>query len=272
MVRQFFPEVRLIENSRNVGFARANNQGICLSQASYILLLNPDTEVRSGTLETLWHFMEEHPTAGAAGARLLNGDGTLQLSCQPRPTLWREAWMCFLLEKLWPLGYYVMNRWDITVPRQVDVVKGACLIIPRSVTEQIGLLDEDYFLYAEELDYCERIRRAGYEIFWVPQAVVSHMGQQSTKQMPEASFLLLHVSKHLFFVKHYGQLAGTIFRLIVLLGALPRIVWSYLARGNRRSAARGYRQLARAIFSGEFQSADWQQSLRRPPNCEENRL
>lgn len=269
LVRERFPWVRLFENPENVGFARANNQGIRESSGRYILLLNPDTELRPGALETLVQFMDQHPRVGAAGPRLLNADGSLQLSCQPKPTLFRETWMLFRLERRWPVGYYVMEKWDSAVPRPVDVVKGACLIMPRDIILQVGLLDEDYFLYAEELDLCERVRRAGYEIYWVPTAVVSHLGEQSTQQMPESSFLFLYASKHLFFRKHYGTAAGAIFRLILLLSTLPRILLGRFARGHRQGAARLYRLLARAIVSGEFERAAWQQSLRAGGSCKE---
>lgn len=256
MVRERFPWVRLIENRKNVGFACANNQAIRQSTGRYVLLLNPDTELQPGALETQVRFMEEHPQAGAAGARLLNADGTLQISCQPRPTLFREAWMLTHLDKHLRLGSYDMDKWDIATPRKVDVVKGACLIAPREVLFQVGILDEDYFLYAEELDLCARIQCAGYGVYWVPSAVVTHLGEQSTCQMPESMFLELYLSKHKFFYKHEGWIAGLGFKLILLATAIPRMTLGPLAylrpqpqRSDWLTKARLYRRLVASLLS-----------------------
>jgi len=279
MMRERFPWVRLIENKENVGFARANNQAIRQSSGSYVLLLNPDTEVQPGTLETLVRFMDGHPEAGAAGARLLNPNGTLQISCQPRPTLFREMWMLLHLDEHLHLGSYDMSTWDIATPRKVDVVKGACLIAPREVLFQVGLLDEDYFLYAEELDLCARIQRAGYAVYWVPSAVVTHWGGQSTCQMPEPMFLRLYLSKLKFFQKQQGWIAGLGFRLLLLVAAMPRIVLILLAylrpqpqRDDWLRKARLYRHLVLSVLSGQFSRAVGQGQFQPAiPSLEEHR-
>lgn len=259
MVRERFPWVRLIENAENVGFAAANNQAIRESASCYVLLLNPDTVVHAGALQALVDFMVLHPTAGASGARLLNPDGSLQLSCQPRPTLLREAWMLLHLEKLLRLGSYNMDGWSTDAPRQVDVVKGACVMAPRQVLQQVGWLDEDYFLYAEELDLCERVRRAGYEVYWVPAVVITHHGERSIAQLAEPAFVQLHVSRHRFFVKHHGRASGMGYRMILVAASLPRVLLGVLAplrsKGGRRdwlTKARRYRSLLGWIFSGRF--------------------
>ncbi|NOZ06362.1 MAG: glycosyltransferase family 2 protein [Chloroflexi bacterium] len=254
MVRERFPWVRLIENEENVGFARANNQAIRRSNGRYVLLLNPDTEVQPGALETLVRFMDEHPQAGAAGARLLNPDGTLQPSCHPMPTLSRELWRLVHLDAFRSYAVYQMAAWDLALPRQVDVVQGACLILRREVLDNVGLLDEEYFIYSEEVDLCYRIWRAGWRIFWVPQAGVVHYEGQSTRQVAPQMFLRLYEGKVLFFRKNQGWVAAQIYKLILLATALARLAISPLAWLERRprrdvhlALAGHYWQLLRAL-------------------------
>ncbi len=236
LVRARFPQVQLVANTDNVGFARANNQAISLCTGRYILLLNPDTEVQPGALEALVTFMDRHPRAGAAGARLLDEDGSLYPSCTPAPTLLREFWRLFHLDAVWPVASYQMRRWELTVPREVDVVQGACLILRREALDQVGLLDEDYFIYSEEVDLCHRLRRQGWQLWWVPQAVVTHHGGQSTRQVAQAMFLRLYQGKVLYFRKHYGRGAGRIYKLILLAATLGRLSLAPLAWLGRSPA------------------------------------
>lgn len=254
MVRERFPQVRLIENTENVGFARANNQAISQSAGRYVLLLNPDTEVQPGALEALVRFMDAHTQAGAAGARLLNPDGTLQLSCYPAPTLPREFWRLFHLDVLWPYACYPTAGWDPNTPREVDVVQGACLILRREALDQVGLLDEDYFIYSEEVDLCHRLRQHGWKVCWVPQATVMHYGGQSTQQVAAEMFLRLYQGKLLYFRKHHGWLAAQVYKLILLAAALTRLLLSPLAllerppqRQQHLVLAGHYRRLVRAL-------------------------
>lgn len=250
MVRQRFPQVRLIENDRNVGFAKANNQAIQVSSGRYVLLLNSDTRVHPGALQTLVTFMDRQAGCGAAGAALLNGDGSLQESCQPTPTPLREAWRLFHLDRLWSLSRYEMQHWDSERPRPVDVLQGACLMLRRQALDEVGLLDEDYFMYSEEVDLCYRLRRAGWQVWWVPGARVTHYGGQSSRQASSAMFLQLYRSKCLFFKKAYGRRAALAFKLLLAGASLARLVLSPLALGlasPRRAQlldkARLYRQL-----------------------------
>jgi GT2 family glycosyltransferase len=244
MVREQFPSVRLIENPDNVGFPRANNQAIRESSGRYVLLLNSDTRVLPGALETLIGFMDAHPEAGVAGARLLNTDGTLQISCYPEPTLRREIWRLFHLDALRPYASYPMNKWRTDQPQDVDVVLGACLIIRRSVLQQVGLLDESYFMYSEEVDLCYRIRRGGWKVWWVPEARVVHHGGQSTRQVATAMFLRLYASKVRYFRKHHGSLAAHAYKLILLFAALFRLLLTPVAFLERTDARKQHLALA----------------------------
>ncbi|MCA9958126.1 MAG: glycosyltransferase family 2 protein, partial [Anaerolineales bacterium] len=162
MVQQHFPQVRLIVNEANVGFAQANNQAICDSDSEYVLLLNPDTEVKPGAIQHLIDFIEAHPKVGATGSRLLNPDGSLQISCHPMPTLAREFWRMFYMDDFFPYGRYPMRRWDMETPRDVDVIQGASFLLRRTVLNTVGFLDDTYFMYSEEVDLCFRLQKAGW--------------------------------------------------------------------------------------------------------------
>jgi GT2 family glycosyltransferase len=254
LARESFPQVRLIENSENLGFARANNQAIRECTGRFVLLLNPDTEVQPGALETLIDFMDEQQAAGAAGARLVNPDGTLQPSCHPAPTLSRELWRLFHLDALHPYACYPMGRSDLETPHQVDVAGGACLVLRRDALRQVGLLDEDYFIFSEEVDLCHRLRQRGWEIFWVPQSVAMHHGGRSTQQVAAAMFLRLYQGKVLYFRKHHGRLAAQRYKLILLTAALARLLLCPLAwlerppqRHQHLALADRYRRLVRAL-------------------------
>ncbi|MFQ5596281.1 MAG: glycosyltransferase family 2 protein [Anaerolineae bacterium] len=254
MVRERFPWVRLIENAENVGFARANNQAIRASSGRYVLLLNPDTEVRPSALERLVRFMEATPQAGGGGPRLLNPDGSLQPSCHPAPTLTRELWRLFHLDALRPYALYPMAGWDPETPRPVEVIQGACLLLRRAALEQIGLLDEGYFIYSEEVDLCYRLRRAGWRLYWLPAARVVHYGGQSTQQVAAEMFLRLYRGKLLYFRKNHGRLAAQLYKLILLAAALARLALAPLAwlerspRRRRHLALAGrYGRLLRAL-------------------------
>ena len=224
MVREKFPQVHLVENRENVGFARANNQALQRCTGKYVLLLNPDTLVASGALQALANFLDKHPEAGAAGARILNPDGSLQISSHPRPTLSRELWRLFHLDRLSSYAEYPLTKWKTNQAQGVDVLVGACLLLRREVLDQVGFLDVDYFIYSEEVDLCYRIQRAGWGLFWIPQAEVVHFGGQSTQQVPTEMFLNLYHSKIKYFRKHNGWPAAQIYKWILRIAALARLM------------------------------------------------
>jgi GT2 family glycosyltransferase len=244
MVRERFPQARLLVNKENVGFARANNQAIRQANGRYVLLLNPDTRLLPDALAQLVCFMESEPGAGAAGARLLNPDGSLQPSCSPAPTLSREWWYLFHLDRLRPYSRYPMRHWDVQSVREVDVVQGAAMILRRDVLAQIGLMDEGYFMYSEEVDLCDRVREAGWRIYWVPQAQVVHYGGQSTRQAAREMFLRLYEGKLLYFRKRHGRSAARLYKLVLLAAALVRLTLTPLAWLGRSPNRQQYLTLA----------------------------
>ena len=254
LVHQRYPWVRLIANTSNLGFAAACNQAIQIAAGRYVVLLNPDAEVEPTALAVLVSFMEAHPEAGAASPMLVDSDGTLQESCSPAPTLRRELWRLFHLDAVWPYAVYRMHAWSTDRARDVDVAQGACLILRRTALARVGLLDERFFVYSEEVDLCLRLRRQGWSISWVPGARVLHHGGQSTRQVAEAMFLRLYQGKILYFRKHGGASAARWYKLILSVTALGRLLISPLAwlespprRERHQTLAGYYEHLLRAL-------------------------
>jgi N-acetylglucosaminyl-diphospho-decaprenol L-rhamnosyltransferase len=253
-VNHSFPEVRVVRNTENLGFARATNQGIRQSSGRLVLLLNPDTEVGSGAVDILSRFLEDTPEVGAVGPRLLNPDGTLQISAYPEPTLFREVWRLFHLDSLWPMGSYSMAEWNTENPREVDVLTGACILLRRDVLDQCGLLDEAYFIYSEDQDLCRRLRSRGRRLFWVPRATVVHCGGQSSSQVKTEMFLRLYREKVAYFRKHRGSLSAAAYKTVLLFASLARQGLAPLSlfgaaerRMRTREVTRHYRRLVREL-------------------------
>ena len=238
MIRAEFPWVRLIENARNRGFAPANNQAYQISSGRYVLLLNSDTEVLPGAVRTLMDFMESHPGCGGGGALLRNTDGSLQPSCQPMLTPWREFWHLTFLDWAWRRATYAMTRWDTTQPRTVETIKGACLIVRRTALEPAApLLDEQYFMYTEEVDLCYRLAQRGWKLYWIPQAQVTHFGEASSRQAYTAMYVQLYRSKVQFYRKVGGEPRARRFKQLVAWAYRPRFLVAKAALPLRPSLA-----------------------------------
>jgi GT2 family glycosyltransferase len=223
-----FPSVALIANERNHGFAAASNQGLLASDGRFILLLNPDTVVGDGAIDVMVRFLEDHPEAGAVGPLVIGVDGVLQDSCFPLPTMMREAWRLFHLDRVSRRATYPLADWRGSGPREVDVIQGACLLLRRSVLESIGMLDERFYIYTEEVDLCRRIRSAGWRLYWHPDASIVHLGGQSTRQVAERMFLELYRSKIQYFGKHSGSWGARVYKVVLAAAAVPRIIGSAL--------------------------------------------
>lgn len=229
MVKQHFPWVRLLVNQENVGFGAANNIAYRQARGEVVLFLNQDTLVPAGTLAALLEILADHPQVGALGPRVLNPDGTPQASIHPRPTLLREAWRLLHLDRLYPVSQYPAGWLTGNRERLVDVLMGCCMLVRRQILEQVGLFDEQFFMYSEEVDLCERIRRAGWGILYTPRACITHFGGQSTSQAADAMFLELYRNKVKFFRKHYGAGSATWYKRLLWLVSLPRAALAWLA-------------------------------------------
>ena len=245
MVENDFPQVKLVKNLDNVGFAKANNQAISMAQGEYILLLNPDTILNKDALVNLVDYLKQDPSVGAVGSKLLNADGSLQTSCYPAPTLFREFWRMFYLDKFFALGIYKMENWNQLAPRQVDVLMGASLMVRGTLLHKLSGFDESYYIYSEEVDLCYRIRKAGFDIHWVPSSEVTHFGGQSTKQVANKMFLQLYQSKIQYFRKNYGVLSAIIYKIILLMASMVRFVVSPISMITFPSRRKEYSNLAR---------------------------
>jgi len=222
MVRDQFPQAHLIENAENRGFAAANNQAFAQTRGRYVMMLNPDTAIRPGALATLVQFMDAHPRAGACGGKLLYGDGTLQHSAFAFPSLAQILLDFFPLN--WRLtdsrlnGRYPRAWYTRGVPFQTDHPLGADFLVRREAAEQAGWLDDGYFIYCEEIDWAIRIKRAGWQIWCVPQAEIVHHEAQSTSQFREAMYTELWRARKRLFEKHFSPLFRWAARLIVRAG------------------------------------------------------
>jgi N-acetylglucosaminyl-diphospho-decaprenol L-rhamnosyltransferase len=209
MVACDFPGVHLIQNVDNVGFTRANNQGLQASQGRYTLLLNSDTLVPEGALPKLVRFMDERPEAGACGPRLLRPDGTPQpyaYGGDPTPAYLLARGLKQLLLRRY------LHDWATSSIQEVDWVSGASLMVRREAVEQAGLLDEAIFMYFEDNDWCLRIRQAGWKVYYNPQVEIVHIGGQSLKQNPKAQ-QAYYKSLSYFYAKHYSRPAQWLLRL-----------------------------------------------------------
>ena len=222
MVHERFPQARLMANADNKGFAAANNQAMVKSRGRYVVLLNPDTVLRDNALGTMRRFMDDTPSVGMAGPRLVYGNGSFQHSAFGFPSLAQVFFDFFpvhyrLLESRlngrYPRSLYASGR-----PFAIDHPLGACMVVRREVIEQVGRLDEQFFMYCEEVDWAMRMRRAGWGVYCVPAAEVVHYAGQSTRQFRDEMFVALWRSRFRLFAKHYGTLYNWAVRRIVRAG------------------------------------------------------
>lgn len=249
MVRTEFPDVRVMANASNAGFAVATNQGLRESRGRYLLLLNPDTKATPDFLRALVSFIEEHPAVGVAGPRLVGENGDVQVSCFLLPTLTRELWRLLHLDRIHAYAVYPPGFWHLKAPQVVEAIQGACMLIRREALSQSGLLDERFFIYTEEIDLCCRLRGLGWQIAWVPDAVVAHRGAASTEQVGARMFVQLYRSKVQYFRKHMGAWGALGYKAVLLTAALPRVVVPTVAMALMPSRRERLRSLRRNYAS-----------------------
>lgn len=225
LVRGNFPFVRVVANSTNIGFARANNQALQIARGRYWMLLNPDTEILPSVpnpFRLLVDFMDSHPRAAVCGASLFYPDGTRQHSAFRFPTLAQLYMDLFPVN--WRLresrlnGRYPVSQYERGTPFQIDHPLGAALLVRPQAAEQVGLLDEDYFIYAEEVDWCLRFKRAGWEVWCVPDAQIVHHEARSTRQFRDRMFVELWRARFSLFRKNYSAAFNRAARWLVRRG------------------------------------------------------
>ena len=235
IVKYKFPEIILIENEDNRGFAAACNQGLKVSSGEYLLLLNPDTMIQEDTISTMINFFEEVPNAGAAGCKILNADGSLQLACRrsfpsPRVALPKLLGLSKLFPKIKLFGKYNLTYEDPDNLIEVDAVSGSFLMFSREVYEKIKGLDETFFMYGEDLDYCYRIKEAGWKIYYVPDTKIIHYKGESAKLASFDNFITFYKAMDVFVKKHFSKSYSFIFDIALRMGILVRGIISLIGR------------------------------------------
>jgi len=210
MVRRRFPAVHLIASKVNLGFAKANNLGLKRARGKFLLLINPDTLVQEDTLRVMINFFQENPDVGLAGCKVLNPDGTFQLACRrsfPRP------WVAFSkmvgLSSLFPnsrlLGRYNLTYLSPDETYEIDAVSGSFMMVRREAFEQVGGLDEEFFMYGEDLDWCYRIQQAGWKNYYVHSTQIIHYKGESTKRSNLDEIRTFYQAMQLFVQKHFSR-------------------------------------------------------------------
>lgn len=237
-VSEAFPALEILANSRNVGFAAACNQGLRQARGGTILLLNPDTIIQPDAVKDTLEFLARTPEAGIAGCRLLNTDGRPWNSCRTFPTVWDYLFDSLFLTKLFPgsrlFGRLYLTNTRFAGPTEVDVVSGAFFMFKRAVMDDIGLLDERYFIYTEERDFCYRAKAAGWKVYFYPQAEIIHMGRVSTRQHALEMFIEQKKSMIRFHQKFDTPRKTNLIRFLIILGIFIRfLVWNIAAAVSR---------------------------------------
>jgi len=238
-----FPNIVLIKNQENMGFARANNIGIQRSSGRYLCLVNSDVIVLENCLNTLVEFMDENPSVGLAGPRILNPDRTLQPSCRHFPSLWNNLCQAVGLNHVFPKSAFFsedfMRYWAHDEVRKVDVLSGCFWIARREAVEQVGFLDEEFFFYGEDVDWCKRFHLAGWGVVFYSEAEAIHFGGASSGNAPLKYFLELQNANLRYWRKHYGCLGGWGYTAISLLRHTLRLILAGIRYPMARSGRDG---------------------------------
>lgn len=232
--------LRLLRNQQNLGYAVANNRGIRSTTARFVLLLNPDTVPRPGALRALVAFLDAHPRAGAVGPKIVRPDGRLDLACRrsfpdPKTAFYRISGLSRLGAHDPTLARYNLTYRDPDTPMEMDAGTGACLLFRRAALDQVGLLDEQFFMYGEDLDLCMRLKQAGWQIWYWPRAEVLHIKGVSSRQASGRMLIEFHRAMARFFRKHYQAAAPVWLRAAVYAGIWSRCGVLLAANALRRT-------------------------------------
>ena len=235
MVRENFPGVILIENQENIGFSKANNQAMRKASGNYILVLNPDTVVQEDTFRKVLAFMEENPKAGALGVKMIDGKGKfLPESKRALPTPWVSFYKIFGLSALFPrsrkFGQYHLGYLSPDETNPVDILPGAFMLLRKSVLDEVGLFDETYFMYGEDIDLSYRIRLAGYLNYYFPETAIIHYKGESTKKGSFNYVLIFYQAMIIFATRHFSRSNARLFSVFIRISVYFRAGISMLRR------------------------------------------
>lgn len=233
-IEKEFPDVKLIRNEENAGFAKANNIGMLEAKGRYLLLLNADTEVTPWALDEMVRFMDAHPDAGASTCRLELPDGNLDRACvRSIPTRTSGLFQALGLHRLFPKSqtfarYYASSRLDLSKVQQIECLVGAFALVRSKILDTVGLLDERFFMYGEDVDWCYRILKAGWKIYYNPRARVIHHKGESNKQRALRMNYEFHRAMALFYEKHYAGGSPLLLNWLTYGGIWLRCAFSYI--------------------------------------------
>jgi GT2 family glycosyltransferase len=230
LVAEKYCQITLIRNSENLGFAKANNIGIKESTGKYICLINSDAVVLKDCIDRMCNYMNKHPEIGVLGPRILNRDGSLQPSCREFPTFWKNICRTLALDKLFPKsqifgGYYMMN-WSHETVREVDYLSGCFMMVRRSAIDQVGLLDDGFFFYAEDKDWCKRFWKGGWKVVYYPEAKAIHYSSGSSDKDPIKLYIQQTKANLQYYSKHHSHMAKMVYILTNIIHQMIRVLGS----------------------------------------------
>jgi GT2 family glycosyltransferase len=228
LIHESFPEIRLIRNEQNLGFARANNQGIRLTRGRYICLINSDVNAPAGCLKKMVTYMDENPAIGVLGPKMLGPNGEVGQSVMRFPSLWNSLLRAFALDSLFKgsraMGGQLMGDFRYDTVTDVDVLTGWFWVVRREALEKVGLLDEDFFMYGEDIDWCKRFRHASWRVVFYPEAEALHYGGASSAKAPSRFYVELLRARMQYCRKHYSLPMCVGFGLAAWIHHLVRII------------------------------------------------
>ncbi|KRE75424.1 glycosyltransferase family 2 protein [Paenibacillus sp. Soil750] len=237
-VNELFPQVVTVTNAENVGFSKANNQGIRIAKGRYVLLLNSDTIVQEDTFQTMLLFMDENPIVGASGCKIVLPDGSLDKACKRGfPTPSASFYYAFGFAKLFPkihrFNQYQLGYLDPDQQYPIDSLVGAFMLVRRETIAQVGMLDEEFFMYGEDIDWCYRIKEAGWVNYYYPRTQIVHHKGASSRRKPYKIIYEFHRAMILFHNKHYRKKYSWLTNAMVYIGVGVKFILS-LARNKLR--------------------------------------
>lgn len=245
MVWRDFPAVHLMETGRNLGFAGGNNVALRVARGRHILLLNTDTLVHGSVLPDAVAWLDAHPCVAVMGPRVLNADGTVQPSSSAFPSLRHLAMQTLGLTRIARLDSYRMTGWDRTAERRVEVISGAAMFVRRAAMDEVGLLDEAFFFYGEETDWCHRYAQAGWDLVFAPIPEITHFGNGTARALNHRRDVLMTQGTTRLHRKHGGLAAGiACFAILAAHNASRAVFWgaaALLGQDGARTRARHFR-------------------------------
>jgi GT2 family glycosyltransferase len=266
MVRKKFPKVKMIKNEKNEGFIKANNEGIQIAEGRYVLLLNSDTIILDNAIAKTVKFADEHPEAAVVGCKVLNPDKTLQRSCFMYASLLNLLLSATYLYKIFPkskfFGRERMTWWDFNDVREVETVCGSFSLVRKKAIKQVGLMDETYFVYGDDPDWCYRFHKNGWKILFTPEPEIIHYGGQTTKQMTGKFRLQLSGSSLIFMRLHRSKLAFPFARLLIALFLFLRVpYWLVVAMLQKKGRQRSIQTVKTYSICAFYCLVDWKKLL-----------